>query len=74
MTFDPVAMCRILNEEHVDYVVVGGFASVILGSPLPTEDIDVIPDMDTRNLERLATALQRMNAKIRTEGAPVETR
>lgn len=50
MTFDPVAMCRILNEEHVDYVVVGEFASVILGSPLPTEDIDVIPDMDTRSL------------------------
>ncbi len=74
MTFDPVAMCRILNEEHVDYVVVGGFASVILGSPLPTEDIDVVPDDGVENLERLARALQRMNAKIRTEAAPVETR
>lgn len=37
MTFDPLAICRILNEEQVDYVVVGGFATVIHGSPLPTD-------------------------------------
>lgn len=72
MNFDPVAICRILNEERVDYVVVGGLASVILGSPLPTEDIDVVPDRSDANLVRLATALRRMNAKIRTEGDPVE--
>jgi hypothetical protein len=50
MTFDPVSICRILNEEAVDYVVVGGFASVILGSPLPTEDVDVLPDKSPDNL------------------------
>lgn len=66
MKFDPVSICRILNEEHVDYVVVGGFASVILGSPLPTEDVDVLPERSHENLVRLATALRRMNAKIRT--------
>lgn len=74
MTFDPVAICRILNEERVDYVVVGGFASVILGSPLPTEDIDLLPDRTQENLERLAHALSRMNAKIRTEGEAVPAR
>ena len=42
--FDPIAICRILNEEKVDYAVIGGFASVVLGSPLPTEDVDVLPD------------------------------
>ena len=66
MNFDPVAICRILNQEGVDYVVVGGFASVVLGSPLPTEDIDVLPDRSLDNLERLARALRRMNAMIRT--------
>ena len=66
-------MCRILNEEKVDYVVVGGLASVLLGSPLPTEDIDVVPDRSAANLVRLATALRRMHAKIRTEGDPVAT-
>lgn len=66
MKFDPVSICRILNEEGVDYVVVGGFASVILGSPLPTEDVDVLPERSQANLVRLATALRRMNATIRT--------
>lgn len=66
MRFDPVSICRILNEEKVDYVVVGGFASVILGSPLPTEDVDVLPERSQENLVRLATALRRMNAMIRT--------
>ena len=39
--FDPFEMCWILNEEQVDYVVLGGFTAVVHGSPLPTEDIDV---------------------------------
>ena len=74
MKFDPVAICRILNEEKVDYVVLGGFAAVVHGSPLPTEDIDVIPSRDIENLERLAHALNRMNAAIRTSDGPVHTR
>jgi len=66
-----VAICSILAEEQVDYVVVGGLAAVILGSPLPTEDIDVVPSRELVNLERLSRALVRMNAKIRTDGDPV---
>lgn len=71
VSFDPVAICSILTEEQVEYVVVGGLAAVILGSPLPTEDIDVVPSRERDNLERLSRALVRMNAKIRTEGDPV---
>jgi len=71
VSFDPVAICSILAEEQVDYVVVGGLAAVILGSPLPTEDIDVVPSRELVNLERLSRALVRMNAKIRTDGDPV---
>jgi hypothetical protein len=69
--FDPARICSILNEERVDYVVVGGLAAVILGSPLPTEDIDVIPSREEQNLERLSRALVRLNARIRTDGDPV---
>jgi len=39
--FDPVRICRILNEEGVEYVIVGGFAAAIRGSSLPTLDIDL---------------------------------
>ena len=74
MKFDPIAICRILNEEKVDYVVIGGFASVVLGSPLPTEDIDVLPERSRDNMARLAQALRRMNAMIRTDDEAVPAR
>ena len=69
--FDPVRICRILNEEDVDYVIVGGFAAVVHGSSLPTRDVDIVPSRESDNLERLARALTRMNAMIRTDGEPV---
>ena len=69
--FDPVRICAILNEEGVDYVVVGGFAAVVRGSSLPTRDIDVVPSRSKENLDRLGRALRRMGAQIRTEGDPL---
>jgi hypothetical protein len=74
MSFDPVAICAVLNEEGVEFVVLGGFAAIIHGSSLPTEDIDVIPSRSEANLERLATALKRLGTKIRTSDEPIETR
>ena len=74
MKFDPVAICRILTEKNVKFVLLGGFAAVIHGSPVPTEDIDVIPSRDIENLARLADALKEMNAAIRTSDGPVHTR
>ena len=72
--FDPFEMCRILNEEKVEYVVLGGFAAVLSGSPVTTRDLDVIPDRNPENLDRLGRALNRMNAKIRVVGEPVATK
>jgi hypothetical protein len=69
--FDPVRICQILNEEGIAYVIVGGFASVVHGSSLPTRDIDVVPSREAENLDRLGRALRRMNAMIRTSGEPV---
>jgi hypothetical protein len=74
MSFDPVEICAVLSEEGVAFVVLGGFAAIIHGSPLPTEDIDVIPARSEANLERLATALKRLDAKIRTGDESIETR
>jgi len=69
--FDPVGICTILNEEGVEYVVIGGFAAVVRGSPLPTRDIDIVPSRSSVNLDRLGRALCRMGAQIRTDGDPV---
>lgn len=73
MTFDPTAICRALNDEGVRYVVIGGLAAVLHGSPLPTKDIDIVPERSASNLDRLARALEGIGAELRTEGGPVAT-
>jgi hypothetical protein len=73
MTFDPVEICAVLADEAVDFVVLGGFAAIIHGSSLPTEDIDVIPSREDDNIERLARALKRLGAKIRTRDDAIAT-
>lgn len=72
MTFDPVEICAIFDEEGVEFVVLGGFAAIIHGSPLPTEDIDIIPSREGDNPDRLARALKRLGAKIRTCDEAIE--
>ena len=72
--FDPVRICEILNEERVRYVVVGGMATVMRGSSLPTRDLDVVPDRRADNVENLARALQRMHAKVRTGDEALDAR
>lgn len=69
--FDPVRVCQILNEEAVDYIVIGGVAAAAHGSSLTTRDIDVMPSTELENLERLASALTRIHAHMRTESDPV---
>jgi hypothetical protein len=72
--FDPVRICQVLDEEGVEFVIVGGFAAVIHGSSLPTRDIDIVPSRSSENLERLARALDRLGAMLRTDADPVPTR
>ncbi len=74
MTFDPRRICRELNAHGVRYVLVGGFAAAVHGSPLPTDDVDIVPARDTDNLDRLGAALTSLGARIRTGGEPVLTR
>jgi len=47
-----------LIEFKVEYVLVGGYASLIHGSSLMTEDVDVALDMRPENLKRLYSALK----------------
>lgn len=70
--FDPRRICAVLNEERVRYVVVGGFAAVLHGSPLPTADVDLVPDRSSDNLDGLAVALERLGARLRNEAGPIE--
>ena len=68
--FQPEEMLRALNRHKVCYVLIGGLAATLHGSPLRTGDADICPLRDATNLERLALALLEMRARIRTADAP----
>lgn len=55
-----------MAQYQVDFVLIGGLAAVAHGSPLPTTDVDVTPDRESANLDRLAAALRELDARIRT--------
>lgn len=63
--FQPLEVLRSLTRAGVDFVVIGGVAARLLGSPSLTEDIDVCHARDASNLERLSAALQGMHARLR---------
>ncbi len=54
---DLIALCRALNAEGAEYLVVGGMAIVQLGFLRATEDIDLLVDGSKENIERLRRAL-----------------
>lgn len=63
-------MLELLERRGVDYVLIGGLAGVLHGSPAVTFDTDVCAARDRDNLERLAAALREMEARIRTDAEP----
>lgn len=67
-TFDPAAMLQVLHRHGVRYVLIGGLAAAIHGSPYVTVDVDVAPAADAENLERLSLALRDLEAQVRAEG------
>jgi hypothetical protein len=64
----PSAVLARLNRQGVRYVLIGGLAAALRGSPSVTQDVDVCYARDPDNLERLARALAEANAALR--GAP----
>lgn len=53
---------RVLAEQDVDYLVIGGVAAQVHGRRRTTKDLDVIPAPDVENFERLAAALAVLDA------------
>lgn len=62
--FDPLAILRTLDERGVDFVVIGGIAAVLHGSPRVTQDLDICFATDDDNLEALGAALRSLDAKL----------
>lgn len=54
-------------RHRLEFVLIGGVAERILGSPRVTEDLDICPDVTPDNLRRLAAALNELDARFRVE-------
>jgi hypothetical protein len=68
---EPLDAQRILEElaKHgVEFVLVGGMAAQTHGNTRMTNDIDLIPAPEPRNLEQLAEALRALDAKVLNPG------
>src|SRR3989442_14880307 len=63
--FDALRLLKELNDAHVRYIVVGGVAARVLGSPLLTADLDVCYARDDANHRAITEMLQRVHARLR---------
>jgi hypothetical protein len=66
----PRALLEVVVRHRLRFVVIGGVAERLLGSPRTTDDFDICPSTSRENLQRLAAALNELEARFRTEGAP----
>lgn len=58
------ALLATFAERDVQYVVIGGIALVLHGGIRTTEDLDIVPNPDPANLDRLCQALEGMEATL----------
>ncbi|MHC4134117.1 MAG: hypothetical protein ACYS0K_03925 [Planctomycetota bacterium] len=63
-----VRIAEHFRRHGVEFIVIGGQAAALFGSPHPTYDVGLCYRRDAENLERLAGALQELHPRLR--GAP----
>jgi len=65
VVFDPRPILGVLARHRVRFVVIGGIAAWLQGSTTITNDFDICYARDQENLERLAAALNEVQATLR---------
>ena len=68
MTVDILAFIRVLADEGVDYIIVGGVAANLHGAARTTLDLDIVYGRSPANIAKLAKALAPYEPYLR--GAP----
>ena len=66
--YRPAEMLEVLERHQVSYVVIGGLAAELRGSPYVTRDVDVTPKRTPSNFAHLADALTELEAALRVPG------
>jgi predicted nucleotidyltransferase len=64
------AIADVLVRHGVEFLVIGGQAEILMGSPRVTFDTDLCYRRSKENLDRLASALKEINPTLR--GAPAD--
>lgn len=54
-------LLKTLLENDIDFVLIGGFAAVVHGSTLVTQDLDICSTMSVENIEKLRSVLKDLN-------------
>ena len=65
---DAIIAC--LHRHEVRYVLIGGLAAILHGSPQVTFAVDICPAPEAENLQRLAAALRELQARVRAPDVP----
>ena len=56
--------CSLLNEEKIDYLIVGGYAVAFHGAPRATGDIDILMRPEHEHVMRLLAAIERSDFQL----------
>jgi hypothetical protein len=57
---DVLGVAKLLEEEHVEYALIGGYALALQGIVRLTEDVDVLVEPSLENARRWVRALSRL--------------
>ncbi len=60
---NPEPLLRALHDAGVRHIIIGGFAVNAHGVIRPSKDLDIVPDPEPANLERLAALLADLDAR-----------
>ena len=55
----------VLQKHEVKFVVIGGVCAMIHGTPVVTFDLDIVPERQADNLQRLEAALTELHTYYR---------
>jgi hypothetical protein len=63
-------VCALLNASGAKYIVIGGFACILHGLVRSTEDVDVLVEPSSDNLQRVIDALAKLQDGAARELSP----
>lgn len=62
--FQPLDLLRSLTARGIDFVLIGGYAAVLHGSPRVTQDLDICHSTEPANLNVLGETLVELGARL----------